>query len=56
MKNVVKKKQKPSWEYGHEPELGRDGKGTGRTISYRRDQKTGKREETIHTWFKSDYR
>lgn len=54
--NYKTKKEKPDWEYGHEEEYGRDGKPTGRTVSFRRDQKTGKREETIHTRFKPDYR
>jgi len=49
-----KDNKKPQWEYGHRREIGKDGKLTGRTISYRCDQKTGKVEEEIHTQFQSN--
>lgn len=45
--------QKPNWEYGHKPEFGKDGKLTGRTESFRRDQNTGKTESEFHSHFKA---
>jgi len=50
---MKKNKKEPKWEYGHDRELGKDGKPTGRTISFKRDQRTGKTESIYHKHFKA---